>query len=307
MEFYREELEEQKRLVLFRNKLKKQKEIHNEKELLAKQTEFLKTKLNEEEEFQLNNFPKKHIQRHLLDSSLMQKLHYAACQKEELEKDKQKIKNEYENTLQNSGEKDRTNENTNRLRVHAESCFDQRKDSNKLKLRKLPKPEEIPSYRGANRANYFGLARIPYSKGEAKTDNLLDTSLRSEGILKSQVWDEKQKLNQSLVFPILDIPHHKTRRHFKNTRYMCHANLWEYDPEPEIRAAGRPYQSPTYNIINGNLSYEWEKKAESVFLEQQQPPAFLKEKYVRQFPLNRMPNSFMKILMEPKNKLIGYQ
>lgn len=281
-------------MVWIRKKLQKERDLHNEKEMLAKQTEYLKTKLKEE--LQEKNY-KKHLQRHLLDSSLIQKINYAACQKEDFEKEKQSIIKEYERTLTAAENPEIVVETKKILGEHTGSFEDPKEK--KMRLQELPPPERFETFKGSSRINYFAVARIPLSKQEAKERQSLDCSYQTSNGMD---WMDINKADQSF-FPILEIPYHKTRRHFKNIRYIQHSNVWDYDPEPSVIAAGRPYKANVYNLINGKVTTD----INATSIEPHAPPDFLREKYIRQFPINRMPDSFFNKRKEQLSKSITYK
>ena len=135
----RYELEAQDKLVKFRNRLRRQQEVYNEKELLAKQAEYVKTQLREREELtvpvpvpvhsltqtqtqtqiqdpdqrryeyviQIPGLPKRKVYRHLRDSSLMQKLKYSQFQQQELEKDRLRVQTEMAKHIEQQAEEER--------------------------------------------------------------------------------------------------------------------------------------------------------------------------------------------------------
>ena len=126
------------------------------------------------------------------------------------------------------------------------------------------------------RPNCF--ARAPCSKAEAK-----------HRIVPNEM--NKSVLPPLTFFSALDIPFHKTRRHFKNLGYIKAANIWEYDTQPRLPAAGLPCKVPAFNIINGVCKHQREACNKS--MDFAQLPGFLKEKYVTPFPLDRLSNSML--------------
>ena len=110
---------------------------------------------------------------------------------------------------------------------------------------------------------YSNFSHVPYSKAEVKNRGNLNCSYDSAmetfkndypyTHMNSKPEDIAPLTNiaQASMLPKLDVPFHKTRRHFKNFGNIRHTNVWDCDPEPANRAAGLATPTSAYNIING--------------------------------------------------------
>ena len=52
-------------------------------------------------------------------------------------------------------------------------------------------------------------------------------------------------------FPIIDVPFHNTRRHYRSIAQLKDTGVWKYDPEPQAKVAGLSNRAANYNVING--------------------------------------------------------
>ncbi len=144
---YREWLDEQRRLVKFRENMRKQQERDLENELLISESQLLKSRLQEK--------TKPYKYRHLLDSTLVSKIGYAQSQSENIARDKTKLADEVDKTAQN----------------YEKYSIDSHKRSQLISsalshLYGTPVPQPVaPTNAGAATSPVF--ARAPYSKLES--------------------------------------------------------------------------------------------------------------------------------------------
>ncbi|MDR3548289.1 MAG: hypothetical protein P4M11_08520 [Candidatus Pacebacteria bacterium] len=198
--------------------------------------------------------------RHLLDSNPEHKIRYEQSQRMGMQRDRAQLRRELDRTLELlSLGKERVKSLSDELNEPV--CDEQ--------PRRQRSTEDYGNY--AIRQRYAEYARSPYSKNEAK--KRLSASFNNEET--SEVQDEAEMPREARVFPMLDIPFHKTRRHFRNVLRMNHTNIWDCDPAPRLRAAGVPNQVPAFDIISGiSRSRDLDRSADVVQL-----PEFFRPKY----------------------------
>ena len=127
---------------------------------------------------------------------------------------------------------------------------------------------------------------------EGTTDSRENTKLNSSAAINinPDKNNNEYTLLPTLVEPrkdfrsqsVLEVPYHQTRRHFKNVGSVRHANVWQYDPIPDEKAAGMTSKSPAYNIINGARSVQGDLT--SLAPQLRRLPDFLKNKYQYSYP-----------------------
>jgi len=208
---YREELDMQRRLDKLKKFISKNEERDMENELLIKQSNLLKYKMRE---------PQPSFYKNLRESNIACKVAFNNAQKYHIIRDTNKISREYQKTLED----------------HKISELYSRKKSVPISkaIQQVYENPETPRNMNNSTENIWttpSYARVPYSK--------LETLRYGINSLENKFFEK------------LDHPTHQTRRHFRCAGTINNTNMWEYDPRPEIRAAGIAARTPAYNIIDG--------------------------------------------------------